>query len=153
VVVERIQQLNRLETCRYSGEVVVRGENKGLLPTWLSGDRVLLVGRGEVVAGVDLSGLGRNDVTVDGTSLTVRLPRPTILHTRLDNSTSEVHDRQSGIFSGPDPALEGKVRLEAEERIRTAALHSGILDTAETNARTAITSQLQLMGFQEIRFL
>ncbi|MGV3721219.1 MAG: DUF4230 domain-containing protein [Actinomycetota bacterium] len=153
VVLQRIQQLNRLETCRYNGEVVVRGENKGLLPTWLSGDRVLLVGRGEVVAGVDLSRLGRDDVTVDGKRLTVRLPRPMILHTRLDNGASQVHDRQSGLFSGPDPALEGKVRLEAEERIKTAALHSGILATAETNARAALTGQLQLLGFQEIRFL
>jgi hypothetical protein len=153
VVLQRIQQLNRLETCRYNGEVVVKGENKGLLPTWLSGDRVLLVGRGEVVAGVDLSGLGREDVAVDGSRLTVRLPRPIILHTRLDNRSSEVHDRQSGILSGPDPALEGKVRLEAEERIRSAALESGILTTAEKNARSALTGQLQLLGFQEIRFL
>lgn len=153
VVLQQIQQLNRLETCRYNGEVVVRGVKKGILPTWVSGDSVLLVGRGEVVAGIDLSHLKQHDVSVDGKRLTVRLPAPSILHTRLDNGLSEVHDRQSGIFSGPDPALEGNVRREAEERIRKAALESGILKSAETNARAALSGQLKLMGFQEIRFL
>src|SRR5690242_9139936 len=52
VVLSRVQQLQRLETCRYSEQVIVRGETAGLLPIWLAGDRMLFVGRGEVVAGI-----------------------------------------------------------------------------------------------------
>src|SRR3569833_472304 len=62
VVLERIQSLQRLETCRYRGEVVVRGRTGGILPTWLTGDRLLFVGRGEVVAGLDLARLRPQDV-------------------------------------------------------------------------------------------
>jgi hypothetical protein len=153
VVLQQIQQLNRLETCRYNGEVIVHGEKKGILPTWLAGDRVLLVGRGEVVAGLDLSRLRESDVRVEGGRLTLRLPAASILHTRLDNASSQVHDRQSGVFSGPDATLEGQVRLEAEERIRKAALESGILKTAESNARAALERQARMMGFKEVRFL
>jgi hypothetical protein len=153
VVLQQIQQLNRLETCRYNGEVVVRGEKKGLLPTWLSGDRVLLVGRGEVVAGLDLSTLRAQDVQVRGRALTVHLPATQILHTRLDNRQSVVHERTSGLLSGPDRELDGQVRAEAEEKIRAAALQSGILRTAETNARETLSRQLRQFGFQEVRFL
>ena len=153
VVLQQIQQLNRLETCRYNGEVVVQGEKKGLLPTWLSGDRVLLVGRGEVVAGLDLSTLRAQDIQVKGQALTVRLPAPQILHTRLDNRRSVVHDRTCGIFSGPDRDLDGQVREEAEQKIRAAALESGILGTAEKNARVTLSQQLRQFGFQEVRFL
>lgn len=153
VVLQQIQQLNRLETCRYNGEVVVSGEKKGLLPTWISGDRVLLVGRGEVVAGLDLSALRAQDVRVDGQALTVRLPAPQILHTRLDNRKSEVHERTSGILSGPDRNLDGQVREEAEQRIRAAALESGILRTAELNARATLSQQLRQFGFREVHFL
>jgi len=153
VVLQQIQQLNRLETCRYNGEVVVRGERKGILPTWISGDRVLLVGRGEVVAGLDLSALRSQDVQVKGQELSVRLPAPQILHTRLDNRRSVVHDRTSGILSGPDRDLDGQVREEAEQRIRAAALESGILRTAETNARATLSQQLRQFGFREVRFL
>lgn len=153
VVLQQIQQLNRLETCRYNGEVVVRGEKKGLLPTWLSGDRVLLVGRGEVVAGLDLSTLRAQDIQVQGRALTVRLPAPQILHTRLDNRRSVVHERTSGLLSGPDRELDGQVRVEAEEKIRAAALESGILRTAENNARETLGRQLRQFGFQEVRFL
>jgi hypothetical protein len=154
VVLQQIQRLQRLETCRYNGEVVVKGETKqGIIPTWISGDRVLMVGRGEVVAGVDLSSLQPHDVQVTGKRVAVRLPRPTILHTRLDNRQSEVFDHKSGLLSGPDPKLEGQVRGEAEDRIRAAALESGILTTAETNARATIGDQLRLLGFREVRFL
>jgi hypothetical protein len=154
VVLQQIQRLNRLETCRYNGEVVVRGESKrGILPTWVAGDRVLMVGRGEVVAGLDLSGLKSDDVRVNEGRVTIRLPQPTILHTRLDNRGSEVFDRQSGLFSGPDPKLEGEVRGEAEDRIRAAALESGILRTAESNARNTIGDQLRLLGFRDVQFL
>lgn len=153
VVLQQIQQLQRLETCRYNGEVVVRGEKKGLLPTWLSGDSVLLVGRGEVVAGLDLSTLRAQDVQVRGRALTVRLPAAQILHTRLDNGRSEVHERTSGILSGPDRELDGQVRVEAEQKIRAAALESGILRSAETNARDTLGRQLRQFGFEEVRFL
>src|SRR3712207_4999746 len=52
VVVEKVQQLGRLETCRYQEQVVLEGETRGRLPLFLAGDRLLFVGRGEVVAGV-----------------------------------------------------------------------------------------------------
>jgi hypothetical protein len=153
VVLQQVQKLQRLETCRYNGQVVVRGDTKGILPTWLAGDRILFIGQGEVVAGVDLAQLRPADVSVTGERLTLRLPRPEIFHSRLDNRRSEVYERQSGFFTGPDRSLEGKVRLEAEEQIRRAAVDSGVLATAGANAREALRGQLELLGFREVRFL
>jgi len=153
VLLEQVQRLQRLETCRYQGQVVVRGDRKGLLPQWLSGDQLLFVGRGEVVAGVDLSRLRAEDVRVERGAVSLRLPPVEILHSRLDNRSSEVFERRSGFFSGPDPQLETQVRVEAEERIRQAALDGGVLSTAETNAREALRKQLQPLGFSEVRFL
>lgn len=153
VILEKIQQLQRLETCRYSGQVVVRGDNKGWLPTWLAGDRMLFVGRGEVVAGVDLARLKPEDVRVEQGAVSLRLPQSEILHSRLDNHTSEVYDRRCGLFSGPDQNLETRVRQEAEDRIRQAALESGVLSTADANARDALRRQMEGLGFKSVRFL
>src|SRR5688500_16792243 len=82
VVLQQIQRLQRLETSRYNGQVVVRGDTSGWLPVWLAGDRLLFVGQGEVVAGVDLGRLRAEDVDVRDGRVTVRLPRPEVFHTR-----------------------------------------------------------------------
>jgi hypothetical protein len=153
VVLQQVQKLQRLETCRYNGEVIVEGDRKGMLPVWLRGDRMLFVGRGEVVAGVDLARLRPEDVQVQGEVVGLRLPRPEILHSGLDTRASQVHERQTGIFGGGDPQLETEVRVEAEDRIRAAALESGVLDTAEQNARETLKRQMELLGFREVRFL
>ncbi len=152
-VLQAIQKLNRLETCRYQGQVIVRGDTSNILPTWVAGDRLLFVGHGEVVAGVDLSRLGAPDIRVKSDRVELRLPEPQIFHTRLDNGKSEVFDRQSGFLTGPDRDLEKRVRQEAENRIQAAALEQGVLNTAETNAREALQQHLKLLGFNSVTFL
>jgi hypothetical protein len=153
VVLQEVQRLQRLETCRYNGEVIVQGDTSGWLPVWLAGDKVLFVGRGEVVAGVDLGHLKPDDIRVRGGEVAVRLPKPEILHSRLDNRGSEVYERRSGVLTGPDLHLETRVRVEAEDRIRQAAMESGLLATADTNARDTLRRHLTSLGFREVRFL
>jgi hypothetical protein len=153
VVLAQVQQLSRLETCRYQGEVVVQGEHGSVLPAWLHGDRMLFVGRGEVVAGVDLARLRPEDISTRGEQVAVRLPEPELFHTRLDSGTSEVYDRNVGLFGGADPQLETRVRREAETRLRDAAMQHGVLRTAATNAQQALRRQLAALGFRDVRFL
>lgn len=153
VVVQEIQRLNRLETCRYRGHAVVTGETGGALPRWMAGDRMLFLGQGEVVAGVDLARLAESDISVKNGQVTLRMPAPEILYSRLDNRESQVYERKSGFFTGPDAGLEGRVRLEAEERLREAALSSGLLESAGENARRSLSEHLGRLGFRDIRIL
>lgn len=153
VVLDQVQRLNRLETCRYNEQVIVRGETKGVLPTWLVGDRILFVGRGEVVGGVDLSKVSPADLQVNGREVSLRLPKAEILHTRLDNRQSEVFARETGLFSKADADLESQVRVRAEEQLQEAALAHSLLKDAERNAREALSEQLTRLGFSEVRFL
>lgn len=153
VVLQSVQKLQRLETCRYNGQVVVRGDTGGVLPGWIAGDRMLFVGQGEVVAGVDLARLRAEDVRVTGDGVELRLPPAEILHTALDNGRSEVYERHAGLFTGPDATLETRVRCEAESRIQQAAVESGVLTTAQNNAREALRQHLSLLGFRSIQFL
>ncbi len=151
-VLEQVQRLNRLESCRYNGQAIVRGDSSGALPAWLVGDQILFVAHGEVVAGVDLSKLQSDSVKVEDKRVSIQLPAAEILSTHLDNRQSEVFERRTGIFSQPEKDLETKVRAEAEEQIQQAALSQGILDTATQNARDALRSQMLQLGFQEIHF-
>ena len=150
-VVKQIQKLARLETVMYTLENVVEGGHENLvLPDFLAGDRILLIGHGEVVAGVDLSQVGPSDVIFHGKAITLRVPKPQILSTRIDNQKTRVFSRQTGILVPVDPNLETEVRREAETQLREAALRDGILAAAEQNARATLTSLLQGFGFETI---
>ena len=52
---------------------------------------------------------------------------PSDITTSLDNAKTRVYSRDTGLFSSPDPNLEGEVRAEAERQMQQAALDDGIL--------------------------
>ena len=152
VVVRQIQQLQRLETVFYTLENVVEGEHDytTLLPKLLTADRILLIGHGEVVAGVDLGKIGSGDVVVQGRAVTLRLPAAEIFSTRIDNQKSRVYSRDTGILVPIDPNLETDVRREAERQLREGALKDGILTAAARNAHATLTSFLKGLGFEQV---
>jgi Protein of unknown function (DUF4230) len=151
-VVRQIQQLQRLETVLYTLENVVEGEHDytSVLPKLLTADRILLIGHGEVVAGVDLGRISSDDVIVQGRSVSLRLPQPEVFSVRIDNQKTRVYSRDTGILVPVDPNLETDVRREAEHQLREAALKDGILQAAERNARATLTSFLKGLGFERV---
>ena len=152
-VVRQIQQLQRLETVRYTMDKIISGErDSAYLPKFLVSDRLLLVVHGEVIGGVDLTELQPSDVSVRGRMVTVHLPSPEILVTRVDNAKTRVYSRDTGLFSSPDPNLESELRQEAEHQLQQAAQQDGILKTAEDNARSALVIILKGLGFERVEF-
>jgi hypothetical protein len=152
-VVNKIQQLQRLETVVYTMDKVVSGAKENpVLPNFLAGDRLLMVVHGEVVAGVDFSGLTSGDVRVEERKAVLRLPAAQVFSTRVDNERTKVYSRQTGLLVPVDPNLETQVRLEAERQMLQAALLDGILKTANANARSTLTSLLQGLGFERVEF-
>ena len=152
-VVRQIQQLQRLETVRYTMDKIISGErDSAYLPKFLVSDRLLLFVHGEVIGGVDFNKLQPRDVSVRGRTVTVHLPSPEILVTRVDNAKTRVYSRDTGLFSSPDPNLESEVREEAERQLQQAAEQDGILKTAEENARSALTTILKGLGFERVEF-
>ena len=150
-VVDKIRQLNRLESVDYSIDKIVEGNRQAQgLPDFLAGDRLLLIAHGEVIAGVDLSRLDGNAVQVDGNTVRVRLPQPQVLVTRIDNSRTRVYERTTGILVPTDPNLETQVRQAAEQQITQAAIDDKILDKARQNARVSVTGLLYALGFHTV---
>jgi len=152
-VVDRIQRLQRLETVVYTMDKLVTGAKENpLLPDFLTGDRLLMMVHGEVVAGIDFSNLKLDDVRVDGKQIHLHLPAAQVLSARLDSAKTRVYSRQTGLLVATDPNLETQVRQEAERQMQEAALADGILRTAQQNAAATISSLLQGLGFEKIDF-
>jgi uncharacterized protein DUF4230 len=153
-VVRQIQQLQRLETVRFSMDKIISGEHDNpYLPKFLAGDRLLLVVHGDVIAGVDLSHLQPQDVSIHDRTISVRVPKSEILVTRIDNSKTRVYSRDTGLFSSADPNLESEVRQEAERELQDAALQDNLLKTADDNARSTLSALLRSLGFTNVEFV
>jgi len=152
-VVDRIQRLQRLETVVYTMDKLVTGAKENpIFPDFLAGDRLLMMVHGEVVAGIDFSNLRLGDVRVDGKQIHLHLPATQVFRTRIDSAKTRVYSRQTGVLVPTDPNLETQVRQEAERELQEAALADGILQTAQQNAASTISSLLQGLGFDKIDF-
>jgi hypothetical protein len=152
-VVNRIQRLQRLETVVYTMDKLVTGAKENpVLPDFLTGDRLLMLVHGEVVAGIDFSNLKPDDVRVDGKDVHLHLPAAQVFTVRLDSAKTRVYSRQTGLLVPTDPNLETQVRQEAERQLHEAALADGILRTAQQNAGSTISSLLQGLGFEKVEF-
>ena len=153
-VVQKIQQLQRLETVVYSVDKVVSGSKENpILPDFLAGDRLLMLVHGEVIAGIDFGTIASGDIHIDHQKVVLQLPEAQIFTTRLDSAKTRVYSRETGFLVPTDPNLETQVRQQAEVQIHDAALGDGILRTAQQNARTTLTSFLQGLGFTEVEFV
>lgn len=154
-VVQRVQQLSRLETASYTIERVIdirQGSNIPVIGDLIAGDAILLIAHGNVIAGVDLRQLGPEAVTVspDGSSVTLRLPPAEIFQAALDNSKTRVYSRERGIFAPNNVDLETQARQEAEQQILQAACEDGIMLKATENAEQAVAQLLGLFEFAQI---
>jgi hypothetical protein len=152
-VVASIQRLARLESVVYTMDKVVQGDRSSqYLPDFLTGDKLLLIVHGQAVAGVDLSQVQASSVEIDGRSVIVAMPPAELLSVSLDNTKTRVYSRLTGLLVPADPNLESETREKAEADLRQSALNSGILTTAEGNARATLTTLLHSLGFQQVTF-
>lgn len=151
--INEVRALARLETIQYSVEKVITAEiGQGTLGVFF-GDRILFVGHGIVIAGIDLSKMNPEDMRLQGDVLTVRLPKAEIFVATLDNNKSYVYDRDTGIFTKGDINLEATARQAAEAEIVKVAQEDGILKQAQQNAEVFMEKFFKMLGYEKVVFV
>jgi len=153
-VVTRVRSLSRLETAAmHVANVSTIKQSYNLLPDRIAGDEITLFASGDVIAGIDLSGIQQRDVwrEPDGT-LVMRLPPSQLLVSRIDNRETRVINRRTGIFRSADQGLEGRARQYAEQQIRNEAVRKNILGIAQEGAEAKLAPLLHTLGFTKVRF-
>ncbi len=150
-VVQEMKSLNRWETASFTIEKVIdTGTNGNVFQQFLFGNRILLVAHGEVIAGFDLSKFSKNDIAITGSSITITLSSPVILSSSIDNSKTEVYDRNQGLLVPFNNNLETEALASAQSTIKAAACQEGILNNASANAKSQLTSILSSFNFTHI---
>ncbi len=128
------------------------------VPSVISGERVTFLATGTADAYVDFEDLDADAVTLsaDGNSATIVLPAPEISEVRIDPENSRVVDRDRGLVErlgaafAENPADDSELFALAEDKLATAAAESDILDRAETNTRTMLTTLAHSLGVETV---
>lgn len=152
VTLQQIRQANELTTAIFTMETVVPTQQASTLGGFTIGKTTLLyIARGEVRAGVDLSKIQPEDLTIGPNLIRIRLPSAQILDQKIDVTRSEVYDYDRGFLSlGPDqaPQMQQIANQTALIRIVEAACNQNILTQATQRAQTALTQLLGASGKQ-----
>ncbi len=155
-VVQRIQRLQRLETTSYTIQQLIEGRVEGNpLQNLLAGDTLVLNAYGTVEAGIDLSQLSEDDVTIstDGTTLTIKLPPVQIFSVYMDNEKTYVLDREQGLLASANPELESDARRYAESTILNAVCEDGIMQRATYDSQEVMQQFLGLLEYENIEVI
>jgi Protein of unknown function (DUF4230) len=151
VLVSSIQDLANLttvESVQYT--IVEKGVDEGWLD-WARGDSIRLFAVARIGAGVDLSGLTTSDFSVsDAGVVHVTLPAAEIQYVAVDNDATQVLDRDKGILTKGDNQLETETRQLAQSVLVDNAESEGLLERAETNARTVLTGFIGNLGYTDV---
>ncbi len=155
VLVQQVQTLSELVTVKYVVEKVEVWEDPptGLFSPFIAGDnRILILARGIVKAGVDFSKLKSEDIRVQDKTIWIRLPSARVTDAYLDDKETKVIERKTGFLRSFDKDLEQNIRKTAVEDMRASAARGGILRDADERARTQLAGFFKLMGFDRVEF-
>ena len=154
VVVKQVQDASELTTAIFTMEAVVPTQQDATMGGVVIGStKLLYIAYGEVRAGIDLSKIGLTDVQVVGDALTVRLPMPKLLDSKIDVGRSSVYDYNRGALGlGPDvaPQLQTLAQQKALVKITDAACEKGILTQANDRAKLVIGQLLKVPAYKTI---
>jgi hypothetical protein len=157
IIIREINTLSQLITVTYTDEVVMdeAKPGKGISSIMSAGigmimvpstDRLVVIGRGKVLAGIDLKGLKEKDVLTIGDSIQVTLPPAQILNTIINPSGFETFDEKGDWNEQEVTALKIKIKKELTQR----ALEQNILKQAEVRSRNIIETFLKSSGFKKV---
>jgi Protein of unknown function (DUF4230) len=153
MVVQQVRNASELTTAVYVTETVVPTSRDRTIGGYVVGTTTLLyIAYGEVRAGVDLSALRPEDVQVNGSAITLRLPPPKILDSKIDVNRSKVYDYDRGFMGlGPDvaPELQELAQRTTLEKVTESACAGGVLQQANDHAKLAIAQLLSTTGYSQ----
>jgi hypothetical protein len=153
-----VRRLNELATAEMTAQVVVTEEQEDAhiffqrVPGFLVGEKVLLVVRGEVDAGINLDELGKEDVRVEEQRVTIELPEARLLDTTLNEEETRLFVLERGVLTRGDYSLVEEARRDAIDRIEEAARDEKLVEKAQNNAKDSIREFLTSLGYKEVVF-
>lgn len=156
-VVTEIRKISELNTYKYIEEFVIRGEKAvekkdllGFIKKESAPDsthhEIVMITRGVVRAGYDLSKLSESDLAISGDSLAVRLPATEIFDVIINPSDNQVFVEEGSWTHEEITALQ----VDCRNKLHQNALDRGILKKADEIGQKKVESLFKSLGFRAV---
>ena len=150
-LVTQVREMSSLVTACYYGEVVQTARKQRSVNAFganlpLPEDEICIISRGKAKAGIDLSKLDDDALTLRGDTVLVRLPEPEIFEVILNPSDYEIFVEE-GKWSHEEVV---SIERRAKEVIRRDALSAGLPEKATESALRQLDRLLRAFGFKEV---
>jgi hypothetical protein len=145
--------MGSLATIEYTDSVIVERERDrgGVTGALLGKDRVVIMAVGRVVMGVDLNKITRNDITIQGTKITVRVPKVAVIAVELLPDRSRIFDAERSWLFSQYEGLETEALDEARRKLlEQAQTNPTMRELATTSARLQLTEFLRKLGYTDV---
>lgn len=146
-----IREMSELATVEYIVTKIVRANDN---QTWYKiGDRKILMScEASIKAGIDFSAISEEDITIEGKSISLVLPKAHLISMNINPENVRVEYEETGFFRDDFSSAERDALMtQGERQIRNSVEALGVLNTAETNASLFINNYLKTLGYNRIR--
>jgi hypothetical protein len=147
--VDKIEKMGKLELVKVNIKDVV--EQTKERPFYLPNAKAVLIISGEVIAGIDLEKVKKEDVIDSGTRVIVSLPKPEILMSKINHEKSKIYNIDWGGFSTAD--LVDEAYKNAELTIVDEAATTGYEETCRNNALALLTPIFREISGKDVEIL
>lgn len=145
-----LKEMSELATVEYVVTKIIKAnDNK----TWFKiGDRKILMScQATLTAGIDLSKITEKDIRADGKSITLLLPRATLISLQIKPEDIKTeYEGVTGFRSAFTSKEKDALASQGEANIRNSVDSLGILRTAEVNATLVLSNLLRRLGYENI---
>jgi len=150
-VIEEINQLAEFTTATYYQEIIIKETKKrsnigSYFGSYIGDEELVLIIKGKVRAGFDLSDLSEEDILIDENTIELKLPKVKIIETITNPSDFETYE-ESGTWSFEEIK---EFKNKAREKIENSAIEGGILELAEKSGIEKLKSLIEAFGFKQV---
>ncbi len=148
IVLEKIEQLGRLELVKYKFKDIYDYVEKG----YLANETVGIIVSAEAVGCIDLKKIKMQDIQPKGSdSLLITLPKPELCYWKINQQETRIYN--SFHIRMNSASLYGQAYKEAENFIEKTARKSDILDKTKASAEQLLKPLLQEISQKKVVFL
>lgn len=145
-----LREMNELATAEYTiTKIVKASDNK----TWFKfGERKILIScTGIIKAGIDLSSLKEDNISINNKDITLYLPAAKIITLNIPAENIKVEHQQTGFWRDQfNNEEQNALMIQAELQIRNTSDSLGILQSAQTNSQSFISGFLKRLGYKTV---
>lgn len=148
IVLEKMEELGKLELVKYKFKDVLEHT---IEYDWYPDSKAVLIISGEAVGCIDLKKIKKEDI--DQTrkdSIYIRLPEPELCYYKINHDQSRVYDSKHGFNDAAK--LMGEAYKEAEKKMKTVALETGILEQTKKNAEVMLKPLFEGISKKKVFF-